>query len=111
MTTRGRRTATAGTRAKAVVDGTDERLEASHSALPAGIIPLLTVVEAARFLGLSAGHVQARGDIPRVNVAPPGSRKPAWRYRISDLEAFAQHRLVNPYTTGDASTDRERATR
>ena len=51
MTTRGRRTATAGTRAKAVVDGTDERLEASHSALPAGIIPLLTVVEAARFLG------------------------------------------------------------
>jgi hypothetical protein len=73
--------------------------------LPSGVTPLLNVAEAARYLGLSVGHLQARGDIPRVNVAAPESHKPAWRYRVVDLERFAELRLVNPYRTHD---DQER---
>lgn len=76
--------------------------------LPSGVTPLLNVAEAARYLGLSVGHVQARADIPRVNVAAPESHKPAWRYRVVDLERFAELRLVNPYRT---HVDQERDSR
>jgi hypothetical protein len=65
--------------------------------LPAGVVPLLTTAEAARYLKLSVRHIQDRADIPRVDVSAPGATKPAWRYRVADLEHFAASRLVNAY--------------
>jgi hypothetical protein len=59
----------------------------------------LTIAQAAQYLSLSEGHLLERADIPRVNVASPESHKPAWRFRVADLEAFARLRLVNPYRT------------
>jgi hypothetical protein len=87
-----------------------EALGKTH-ALPLGVVPLLTVAEAARFLGLSVRHLQDRADIPRVDVAAPGATKPAWRYRLADLDHFAASRLVNPYlgaTTESAPVHPER---
>jgi hypothetical protein len=66
-------------------------------ALPAGVVPLLTQHQAAVYLGVSSRHLQGRADIPRLDVAPPGSSRPQWRYRLQDLEAFADSRIILPY--------------
>lgn len=34
--------------------------------------------------------------IPRVDIRKPGSSKPAWRWRVVDLERFLRDRLVEP---------------
>ena len=65
--------------------------------LPAGVVGLLTVAQAAAYLGLSPRHLQDRADIPRVDVSAPGAARPAWRYRVQDLEQFAARRVVVAY--------------
>ena len=62
--------------------------------LPAGVVPLLTIAGAAAYLGLSVRHLQDRADVPRIDISAPGATKPQWRYRLTDLEAFAASRLV-----------------
>ncbi|GEM_PF-5296955 len=73
-------------------------------ALPAGVIGLLTLAQAAAYLGVSIRHLQDRVDIPRVDVSAPGAGKPAWRYRLHDLEHFALSRTVNPYVKRAGAT-------
>ncbi len=66
-------------------------------ALPANVTPLLTVAQAAQYLGLSERHLQDRADIPRLDAAAPGATRPLWRYRVTDLERFAESRVILPY--------------
>lgn len=67
--------------------------------LPVGVIPLLDIKQAAAYLGFKGIRSMERHGpaIPRVNVAPAGSHKPAWRYRVEDLQLFVVTRLKNPY--------------
>ena len=85
---------TAGTRA-GLGDG-QRPLRVGDDELPAGVVPLLTIAGAAAYLGLSVRHLQDRADVPRIDVSAPGATKPQWRYRLTDLEAFAASRLVSP---------------
>lgn len=61
--------------------------------LPAG---LLTEQQAADYLGVSLRYMKGRGDVPRVNVAAPDAKRPMWRYRLADLEAWTAKHTVNP---------------
>jgi hypothetical protein len=58
---------------------------------------LLTASEAASWLRISLRQIVDRADLPRLDVAAPNSARPQWRYRVSDLEAFAAARVVAPY--------------
>lgn len=67
------------------------------AALPPGVVGLLTVSQAAAYLGVSVRHIQDRADIPRVDISAPGAGRPQWRYRVADLEQFSARRVVAPY--------------
>lgn len=63
---------------------------------PEVITPIaLTTEQAARALNISIRQLKARADIPRCNIAPPGSAKPQWRYLIEDLRAFVASRRIS----------------
>jgi len=54
---------------------------------------LLTRAEAAHYLALSIRRLEGVSSIPKVNVAPPESRRPSWRYEPTALDKWvAQHR-------------------
>lgn len=38
--------------------------------------------------------------IPRVDMRKPGAQKASWRWRVCDLEAFLEERLVHPGHVG-----------
>lgn len=59
--------------------------------------PVLTTAEAASYLRVSVRALQDRADIPRVDIAAPGSRKAQWRYRRPDLERFVAERAIECY--------------
>jgi hypothetical protein len=59
---------------------------------------LLTSREAASWLRISARQLADRDDLPRLDIAESGSRRPQWRYRPADLESFAASRVILPYT-------------
>ena len=88
---------------RAVADETERAVAAarpmapSPPMLPANVMPLLTTAQAAAYLGISERHLQDRADIPRLDVGPPRGARPLWRYRLSDLEAFAARRVVGAY--------------
>lgn len=84
-------------------EGTSGDHRSAPGGLPAGVVGLLTIKQAAAYLRLSPRHLQDRADIPRVNVSAPGAGKPAWRYRVEDLEQFAASRNVNPYVSVSAA--------
>lgn len=50
---------------------------------------LLTRKEAAARLRVSLRHLETRTDIRPVNVAPPASRRPMWRYWQSIVDRVA----------------------
>lgn len=59
--------------------------------------PLLRSSDLGRVLALGRTQTWAllnSGAIPRVDVAPPGAKRPSWRVRQSDLEAFLASRKV-----------------
>jgi len=58
---------------------------------------LLTAKQAAAWLQISLRQLVDRADIPRLDVAPSGAERSQWRYRIVDLEAFAEARVIAPY--------------
>ena len=49
---------------------------------------ILTLAQAATYLGVSIRSLQDRGDIPRHDIRLPGSRKAQWRYMRSELDAW-----------------------
>lgn len=49
---------------------------------------LLARLQAAAYLGLSKRRLEGDASIPKVNVAPPGSRKPQWRYEPNALDQW-----------------------
>jgi hypothetical protein len=54
---------------------------------------LLTRSEAAEYLALSLRRLEGDQTIPKINVAPPESRRPSWRYEPTALDKWvAQHR-------------------
>ena len=61
-----------------------------------GVAPLLTESEAATYLAVSPRHLRDRADIPRLDIAAAGM-KPMWRYRLCDLEQWAEGRIVQRY--------------
>jgi hypothetical protein len=58
---------------------------------------LLTASEAASWLRISLRQIVDRADLPRLNVAVSDLKRPQWRYRVADLEAFAADRVILPY--------------
>jgi len=58
---------------------------------------LLVSKDAAKFLAISLRLLQSRADIPRVNVSPPGSERPMWRYRRGDLIEFIARSTILPF--------------
>lgn len=50
--------------------------------------------EAAQYLGVGRSHFYAhiRKHLPAVDLKPPTSRRPMWRYKTDDLEQFLQQR-------------------
>ncbi len=59
--------------------------------------PVLTPREAAAYLRMSERGLQDRADIPRVDIAAPGTERAMWRYRRADLETFIAKRLLNAW--------------
>lgn len=60
---------------------------------PVGGEPVLTLDQAAAYLGMSRRHLQDRRDVPRVDLKAPGAKTPMWRYRRVDLDAFVLRRV------------------
>lgn len=55
---------------------------------------LLTSKQAAAYLAISLRALQGRADIPRVNIAPPGSERAMWRYCRADLDQLIAMRTI-----------------
>lgn len=55
---------------------------------------LVTRREAARILAVSLRWLEATHDVPKVNIARPGAKRPTYRYRLADLSAFGAARVV-----------------
>jgi hypothetical protein len=55
---------------------------------------LLTSRQAAAYLAISLRALQSRADIPRVNIAPPGSERAMWRYCRADLDQLIAMRTI-----------------
>jgi len=53
---------------------------------------LLTIKQAAALLSMSVRTLQARRDIARLDVRPPGSKRPMIRYRRDDINAYIASR-------------------
>jgi len=49
---------------------------------------LFTRRQAAEYLGLSVRRLEGDPSIPKINVAPPGKRKPQWRYEPHALHGW-----------------------
>ncbi len=52
----------------------------------------MTRREAASYLGVSVRFLEANTSIHKSNLAGPASRRPTWRYKRSDLDAWAAER-------------------
>lgn len=52
--------------------------------------------EAARYLGMKDGRFLDGLPIPRVDLAKPGASRPRWVWRVRDLDAYLESRLVLP---------------
>lgn len=61
--------------------------------VPAAAMPLRS---AAHYLGVSPRWLEAASHIPRCDVRRPGAKRPAWRWRRVDLDAFLASRVVEP---------------
>jgi len=48
---------------------------------------------AARYIGMSASWLKT-APIPRIDQRRPGGKRPVWRYRVVDLDAWQEGRLV-----------------
>ncbi len=69
----------------------DKDRAGSDSAQPGGLPirpALLNRRQAAAYLGLSVRRLEGDPSIPKINVAPPGSSKPAWRYEPDRLDGW-----------------------
>lgn len=55
---------------------------------------LLNKQEAAEYLKVSIRWLETNPDIPKVNLARPGSRRAIIRYRKSDLDSYIASRVV-----------------
>ena len=44
--------------------------------------------EAASYLGVSLRWLEGNPDIPKIDLARPGSSRPMWRYKTSDLDTW-----------------------
>jgi hypothetical protein len=54
---------------------------------------LLTRKATSEYLSLSVRRLEGDSSIPKINVAPPGSRRPSWRYEPAALDKWiAEHR-------------------
>jgi hypothetical protein len=59
-----------------------------------GVAPaLLSVEQAAEYLGVSIRHMWELR-LARVDIRSPGSKRAAWRYQVSDLDAVIASRRV-----------------
>lgn len=57
-----------------------------------GALPTST---AADYLGVERKQI-ARLPIPRADMSSPGSKRPTWVYRVADLDAYLEAKLVKP---------------
>jgi hypothetical protein len=48
--------------------------------------------DAAEFLGVSLRFLEGNTSIPKHNLAGPGAKRPTWRYKQSELEAWLADR-------------------
>jgi hypothetical protein len=55
----------------------------------------LTRHEAASYLGVSLRWLEGNTSLPKVDIAQPGAKRPTWRYRIADLDAWMEVRLTD----------------
>lgn len=53
---------------------------------------LLTRKDAAEYLSLSLRRLEGDPSIPKINVAPPGSHRPSWRYEPTALDKWVAER-------------------
>jgi hypothetical protein len=68
-----------------------EATQTQAAPLPQGY---LTRQEAARYLGVSLRWLEGNMSLPKVDIAQPGARRPTWRYRVADLDAWMEKRLT-----------------
>ena len=68
--------------------------------LPPG--QLLTLKEAAAYLGVSTRWLESNREIVPVNIARPGAVRRMLRYRVSDLDAFAASRRTSLHEGGES---------
>lgn len=68
--------------------------------------PLTVTLDVARELlgGMSEGTLRKYPDLPIVDLAPPGSRKPMPRVRLTDLRAFVARRAGDESPSGDGNS-------
>jgi hypothetical protein len=77
-----------------------ERTPAAPQSAALAHFPLLMKIsQVAAYLAVSADQVSEyrdTGDLEFINVATPGSRRPAWRITRSSLAAFEKNRQLKP---------------
>ena len=55
----------------------------------------LPTTRAASYLGVERKQL-AKLPIPRADMSTPGSNRPTWVYRVADLDAYLEKKLVKP---------------
>lgn len=48
------------------------------------------------YLGLGEDFLDEPCPVPRCDLRKPGSKRPVWVFRVQDLDAFLEGRLVQP---------------
>lgn len=60
------------------------------------LVGALNAERAAQYLGYENGRSMDEAPIPWVDLRKPGGKRPVKRWRVVDLDAFLESRLVQP---------------